>query len=70
MQGVPNPIGVLTAALAHVPPLAADIVAVLLGIIFKLIRANGDADAQDEALMTAQEEIKRLLDKRKFGTHP
>lgn len=54
-------------ALKGIPPGAVEIITALVGLIIELIRAGGNDAAQEEALMTAQEEIKRQLDKRKFG---
>jgi hypothetical protein len=53
--------------LNKLPPGAGEIVTSLLGIIFDLLRKGGSDEAQEEALMQAGEEAKRLLDKRKFG---
>lgn len=67
MSNVNNPLGALSAYIPQVPPGALDIVMALLGIIFRLINSGGDEKAQEEALMSAQEEAKRLMDKRRFG---
>lgn len=51
----------------RLPPGAVEVILVLFGIILELIRKGGTDEAQEEALMTAAEESKRLLDKKKFG---
>lgn len=53
--------------LDKLPPGALEIVGVLLGIIFEMLRKGATDEAQEEALMQAAEETKRILDKRKFG---
>ena len=53
--------------LNKIPPAALEIVLVMLGIVFDMLRKGASEDAQEEALMRAGEESKRLLDKRKFG---
>jgi hypothetical protein len=49
------------------PPSALEVILVLFGIILNLIIKGGTDEAQDEALMAAGEEAKRLADKKKFG---
>jgi hypothetical protein len=53
----------------NVPAGVLEIVVSLGRVILDLVRSSGDEEAQRNALMTAQEETKRLLDKRKFGTN-
>lgn len=58
---------ILKRAGVDVPTPAAEIAVSLIGIVVKMVGAGGTDAAQEEALMSAQEEAKRLLDKRKFG---
>lgn len=39
----------------------------LLQAVGDFLRAGGDAAAEEEAMMLAQESIKREMDRRKFG---
>lgn len=46
---------------------AIDTIVALLGAVVKLLQSPDDEAAQTEALMAAEEAIKRELDRRKFG---
>ncbi len=45
---------------------ALQVVAALSRAILEFIDAKGDAEREEEALMKAQEEVKKALDRRKF----
>ena len=62
-----NPLGVLSSVIPNIPQPAVEIVMALLAIIFRLVQAGGDEAAQEEALMSAPEEAKRIMDKKRFG---
>lgn len=46
---------------------AIDTIVSLLSAVLALVRAKGDEAAETEALMQAEEAIKRELDRRKFA---
>lgn len=52
---------------SKLPPGALEVIMALFGIILNLALKGGTDEAQEEALMQAGEESKRLLDKKRFG---
>ena len=62
-----NPLLKYIPGLDQLPPGALEVIFALFAIILKLALKGGTDDAQEEALMSAAEESKRLLDKKKFG---
>lgn len=54
-------------AFGKLPTDVVSIAAQLIGTFVKLVQAGDDEQAQEEALMEAQEALKAEMDRRKFG---
>ena len=56
--------------LPEIPPAAIPIVSALIRAIVAFVSAGDDGEKQEEALMSAEEEIARERARRKFGQRP